>query len=56
MIKTRLDLKLYLYQDAVANGIETKGIKSKIKNYLNPRLRFTRNLRYYEFYANQPRS
>ena len=32
------------------------GAKSRIKYYLNPRLRFTRNLRYYEYYANQPRS
>lgn len=56
MIKTRADLQLYLQQDASANGENTSKLKSKLKFYLNPRLHFTRNLRYYEYYANQPRN
>lgn len=56
MIKTKEDLKFYLEQDAMANGEKLEGAKSRIKFYLNPRLRFTRNLRYYEYYANRPRS
>ena len=56
MIKTREDLQLYLQQDAAANGEKIGGLKSQVKIYLNPRLRFTRNLRYYEYYSNQPRT
>ena len=56
MILTKEDLKLYLTEDARANAEKLGGLKSKVKFYLNPRLRFTRNMRYYEYYANQPRT
>ena len=56
MIKTKSDLKRYLKLDAEKNEIESEGLKNRIQLILNPRMRFTRNLRYYEFYANQPRT
>ena len=56
MIKTKSDLRMYLEQDAVKNNVKLGGAKSRIICFLNPRLRFTRNLRYYEYYANQPRT
>lgn len=56
MIKTKKDLNFYLSKDANANGEDMGSLKSRIKFFLNPRLRFTRNLRYYEYYANQSKS
>lgn len=56
MIKTKKDLIYYLAEDAKANGYDYIGVKQKIKWYINPRLHFTRNLRYYEYYAYQPRT
>ncbi len=56
MIKTKEDLRHYLSEDAKANDESYEGIKQKIKWFVNPRLRFTRNLRFYEYYSNQPQS
>lgn len=56
MIKTKEDLKYYLEEDAKANKAPYKTIKQKINWYINPRLRFTRNLRFYEYYSNQPQN
>ena len=56
MIQTKEDLKYYLEEDAKANKEPYSGLKQKIKWYINPRLRFTRNLRFYEYYSNQPRT
>lgn len=52
MIRTKEDLLYYLAEDAKANNIKN----NRLKIWFNPRLRFTRNLRYYEYYANQSRS
>lgn len=51
MIHTKEDLSYYLAEDAKANNIKRE---DRLKNFFNPRLRFTRNLRYYEYYANLP--
>lgn len=56
MIKTKEDLKHYLVEDAKANEEPYVGLKQKIKWFINPRLRFTRNLRFYEYYSNQPQN
>ena len=56
MIKTKADLKMYLEIDAENNGFISRSFKNRILFRLNPRLRFTRNLRYYEYYANQSRT
>ena len=56
MIVSREDLHNYLVEDMKANGESYRGLKQKIKWYMNPRLRFTRNLRFYEYYANQPQT
>lgn len=53
MIKTKEDLRYYITQDLKANRVQVGGAKSRIINWLNPRLRFTKNLRYYEYYYNQ---
>ena len=56
MIESREDLHNYLVEDMKANGESYRGLKQRIKWYINPRLRFTRNLRFYEYYANQPQT
>lgn len=56
MIKTRQDLREYIAQDLERNDVKLGGAKSRLLIYLNPRLRFTRNLRYYEYYSNQPQN
>lgn len=56
MIKTKEDLKYYLEEDAKANKAPYKTLKQKINWYINPRLRFTRNLRFYEYYSNRPQN
>jgi len=56
MIQTKKDLKRYLEADAKANHESYKGIKQKAKWFIHPRLHFTRNLRFYEYYANQPQT
>lgn len=56
MIKNRKDLHFYLLKDAEANNEPLGGVKQRVKWFINPRLRFTRNLRYYEYYANQPQT
>ena len=56
MIKTYFDLHDYLLQDAKANGMCINGVRNRLRFFFNPRLRFTRNLRYYEYYANQQRT
>ena len=56
MIESKQDLHNYLVEDMKANGESYRGLKQKFKWYMNPRLRFTRNLRFYEYYANQPQT
>ena len=56
MIKTKKDLRDYLRQDREKENLNKGGLKTRIKILLNPRLRFLMNLRYYEYYANQPRT
>ena len=53
MIQTKDDLKRYVRQDMERNGIRVGGAKSWIKIHVNPRLWFTYNLRYYEYYHNK---
>lgn len=66
MIETKADLRYYIAQDMQCNGI-AMGVNSGVlrlridgmtimqwlKVRINPRLRFTYNLRYYEYYHNQ---
>lgn len=56
MIKTSEDLKNYLYQDREKENLNKRGLKVWCKLHFNPRLKFLTNLRYYEYYANQPRT
>ncbi len=56
MIYTKQDLKKYIAQDFESNNVEMNGLKNKLIIFFNPRLRFTRNLRYYEYYSNQPQT
>lgn len=56
MIKTRQDLKEYLYQDREKENLNMGGVKTWFYLHFNPRLKFLTNLRYYEYYANQPRT
>ena len=56
MIKTSKDLKNYLYQDREKENLNKRGLKVWCKLHFNPRLKFLTNLRYYEYYANQPRT
>lgn len=56
MIKTKDDLRYYLQEDARANDEKYSGLKQKVKWFFNPRLRFTRNLRFYEYYSNNSRN
>lgn len=55
MIKTRQDLKEYIWQDREKEGLNNGGIKTWYNLHFNPRLKFITNLRYYEYYANQPK-
>lgn len=55
-ILTKEDLCFFLYEDIRTNGEARDTFKQKMKWFMNPRLRFTRNLRFYEYYANQPRT
>ena len=53
MIKTREDVRYYQkmdFENELKHG-DGRG-KSKIKNLLNPRLRFVRNLRKLEYHTN----
>lgn len=53
MIKTKADLKHYIEEDGRAE-LRHRGVMPEgMKVYLNPRLLFVRNLRYYEYYANK---
>ncbi len=52
MIKTKQDLYDYIRQDMIRNGY-SGGVRHWLLIRFNPRLRFTRNLRWYEYYHNQ---
>ena len=57
MIRTRQDLKHNLLLDKISEFRHGgMGEQSLLKSHLNPRLRFIRNLRYYEYYHNQKRN
>lgn len=53
MIKDKNDLQHYIAQDLIRNKIKSGGVKSWILIRLNPRVYFTYNLRYLEYYSNQ---
>ena len=53
MIQTKDDLKWYVQQDMERNQVAIGGCKNWIKIHANPRLWFTYNLRYYEYYYNR---
>lgn len=53
MIHTKDDLKYYLLQDLEAEYRHSGGRPGIIKRFLNPRMRFIQNLRYYEYYHNK---
>lgn len=45
MIKTRSDLFSYIREDMNSNNVKMGGVKNNLLIWLNPRLRFTKNLR-----------
>ena len=54
MISNKQDLKHYLLLDKISESrYGGMGEQSWLKSHLNPRIRFIRNLRYYEYYHNQ---
>lgn len=52
MIKTRSDLFSYIREDMNSNNVKMGGIKNNLLIWLNPRLRFTKNLRQLEYHTN----
>lgn len=56
MIKTKADLKHYIEEDGRAEFRHGGVMPEGMKVYLNPRLLFVRNLRYYEYYANKEKN
>jgi len=53
MIKSKQDLARYIEQDRLAEKRHGGAASGGVRERLNPRLRFIRNLRYYEYYHNQ---
>lgn len=53
MIQTKADLKRYIQQDMLQNHVTYGGGMSWLRIHANPRLWFTYNLRYYEYYHNR---
>lgn len=52
MIQTKQDLHTYIKRDMERNLVPLGGVKNNLKIWLNPRLRFIKNLRQYEYHHN----
>ena len=53
MIKNRKELKEYLSADMLANNVDRKTFRGFIDYHFNPRIKFIRNLRFYEYWSNK---
>lgn len=56
MITSKEDLHRYMYEDREKEYLNDGSLRSWVSLHFNPRIKFIKNLRYYEFYANRPRT